>query len=356
MRVAIDARWAQGSVVGGVGRWLNSVMPRLANAVDVVPLTDSRRDALRLDVQQQALRTPIPLPSIGWLEICVPRFLSTFEGVFHSPFYLLPAQCPVPAVVSMHDVSFLTHPDLFSRSRLKGAIWRRIAARSSRSASFIHTVSSWSRDEIVRAYGVPAERIVVIPNGVEGYFRPLADEQVPQLEERLREMGVTGRYLVAFGGARRRRPGFAVQVLEILRGRGHDVQLVVIGPGVAPSAGVIVTTGVPEPTYRLLLAGADALLYPSLFEGFGLPALEAMASGTPPICSPVAALPEVLGDGALWCEDDSEAFAGAVEAMWDDPLAREALVARGIARAARFSWDDVAGRLADMYLRLEMRA
>lgn len=333
-----------------------SVLPRLAGEVDVLALVDKRRRALRLDMAQQALSTPVPLPSIGWLEVCVPRFLSSFDGVFHSPFYLLPARCPVPSVVSMHDVSFLTHPELFSGARLKGAVWRRIALRSSAAASMIHTVSEWSRDMIVSAYGVSRDRIAVIPNGVERDFRPLTEQQVPHLKLILRRLGVSGRYVLAFGGARRRRAGFAVQVWKILRSRGHDVQLVVIGSVEAPNTDVVVTTDVPEESYRLLLAGADALLYPTVFEGFGLPALEAMASGTPPICSPVTALPEVLGDGALWSDDDPEAFAGSVEALWADPARYEAIVARGLDRAARFDWDVVAARIVDLYRRIALEA
>lgn len=352
-RVAIDARWAQGEPVGGIGRMLRSVLPRLATKVDVLALTDPRRGDLPLDVDHRELRTPIPMPAIGWLELCVPRFLASFPGIFHSVFYLLPRRCRAPSIVTLHDVSFETHPHRFPFA--KRSVWRSNVRRGVKKAAAIHTVSDWSRDEIVRCYGLPAESIAVIPNGVEPDFHPLTGNEEQELSALLGRLHVRRSYLVALGGAGRRNVDIAVEAWKLLRRRGLPHDLVVLGSVGDADEGLVAVPLLPDREYRQVLAGAALFLYPTEYEGFGLPAVEAMASGTPPVCSRISALPEVLVDAAVWADRSAEGIASASEEVLRKADMYRRLVDAGLARARRFDWDVAADQLAELYRQVAMR-
>lgn len=326
MRVALDGRTMQVPVPGGIGRALNNLVPLLARDVDLVLLLDAALPPVDHDVTQVRLRTPVRQVSSTWLQTTAPWWLRGYDGVFHCPFYGLPFRCPVPGVVSLHDLSFEHRPELFSRRHLWS--FRVQARRAARTAAVVLTPSEWVRQDVISTYGVPADRVLVAPNPVDPVFRPDADAQ-----PHLRRLGVEGRYLVALGGAARRNLPLAV---EAWRRAAPDRALVVVGRELPPAgSGAVVAGPVDDETLAGLLAGADAFLYPTSYEGFGMPGQEALASGAPVVAVRTSAVPEVLGECASWAaslavEDLAQALA---DLLADEP-GRLALREAGLRRAA----------------------
>ena len=237
-------------------------------------------------------------------------------------------------VVVVHDAVALTHPEWFSPAY---AAWHRRALPAvARRARRVITVSQFSRDEIAQTTGVQA---TVVAGGVDARFRPDADAAGAR-----RALGLTGPYVLTVAGEGARK-NLAVlgATARALRGRG--LELVAAGSRRAhhgPAAGVdgIRRLGyVDDALLPGLYAGASAFVLPSLHEGFGLPCLEAMASGVPVVAADRGALPATCGDAALLVEPRRpDLVAEAVLAALDDGSLRD----RGLARAAGFTWDATA--------------
>ncbi|HET6873296.1 MAG TPA: glycosyltransferase, partial [Acidimicrobiales bacterium] len=203
------------------------------------------------------------------------------------------------------------------------------------------------------AYGVGPDRLAVVPLSVSSDFHP---GRAADAEAGLAALGVRGHYVVAVGGARRRGLPVAVAAWKTVRRElpDRDLQLVVVGPERPPEEPGLVHAGsVDDRTWAALLAGADALCYPTRYEGYGLPALEACASGTAVVCAPVGALGEVLGDAAEWAEAPTvEAIAAALGRVLEDTDRRQEIEAAGLRRVATGpDWADVAALTADAYRR-----
>ena len=230
-------------------------------------------------------------------------------------------------------------------------------------------MSEQSRRDLLDLYPVDAERVSVIPLAVDAdVFRPAGADAVDAVRRRY---GIDGPYLLSLTGIEPRKNIPAL--IRAFVSLPEDVQplLVLAGP-VAPwnPAGwnlvrpvldglpprvrerIVVTGYVSEAEKVALLSGAEALVYPSLYEGFGFPVLEAMACGTPVLTSNVSALPETAGDAALLVDPgDEAAIADGMQRLLVDEALRERLRVAGPARAARFNWDDTARRTADVLRR-----
>jgi glycosyltransferase involved in cell wall biosynthesis len=341
VRVAIDLRTLQDPVVGGIGRTLRHVVPLIARTVDLLALTDERLAPIDdLPVPQHALRGPVSGRSVAWLQLAVPRFLRGYDGVFHCPFYGLPYRQPTPMVVTLHDVTFEDHPEWFPSS--KRATFRAQARWAARTARRIITVSAHEAHRIQQVYDVEPSRVVVAPNAVDPIFRP--QPAPPSL--------AGTRYVVALGGAPRRRLSAAIEAWRGLRAEHPEVALVIVGGEQPPAEeGVIVCGPLDDATWAAVLSGAEAFCYPTLYEGFGMPALEACASGTPVVCAPVGALPEVLGEAAEWSADtSSEAVGRALSNVLGDPRRATDLRAAGLERARSApGWGEIAARYVEAY-------
>ncbi len=348
MRVAIDARTMQELPLGGIGRLLAGMVPLIARDVELELLTDARRPPLATDFPQHALRGPGSARGISWLQLAAPRWLAGFDGVFHCPFYGLPYRQPVPMVVTIHDLTFEDHPDWYSKAQT--AVFRAQARHAARTARRIVADSEHVRGRIIDRYRVSPERVVVCPPGVPSLFRPDPDPE--HLASLLDSLQVRLPYVVALGGTPRRGLDIALAAWRRLRAAGAESSLVVVGserPCAEP--GVVTAGPVDDASWALLLAGAAAFCYPTSYEGFGMPALEAAASGTPVVCAPVGALPEVLGSAAAWCDTPTpDAIASGLASVLEDDARAKELRDAGIEVArSRADWELGAAVMVQAY-------
>jgi glycosyltransferase involved in cell wall biosynthesis len=252
----------------------------------------------------------------------------------------------VPAVVSIADLSFEVHPEGYSPA--KRLVFQLQARHAARVARRIITLSSSTHGELVHCYGVNPDRISIMPFGLEPRFGPSRASEGAALRERL---GATGRFLIAMGGASRRGLEVAVAAWRTVR-ETTAVDLVVVGserPQAEP--GLIYAGAVDDREWAALLAGAEAFCYPTRYEGFGVPALESIASGTPVVCAPVGSLPEVLAEAAEWCERPTVgSIAAGLLRVLDHPGHASDLRRRGLRRAAaQPPWEDAADTLLRAY-------
>jgi len=279
--------------------------------------------------------------------------------VVHGTNFVVPPTRTAAAVVSVHDLTPLHHPELCNPATLAyPGLIRRAVGRG----AWVHTDSAFVAEEVIEAFGVEPARVRAVapgvpplPHLVPGAARPLVEPLLPP---------GTGRYVLAIGTAEPRKdlPGL-VRAFDVLADRHRDLALVLAGPPGwgegALSAAVeqaragsrVVRTGWLEPpVLAALLAEATVLAFPSVYEGFGFPPLEAMAAGIPVVATRAGSLPEVLGDGASLVDvGDSDGLAEALAGVLDDPALRDRLVAAGTARAASFSWQRCGEELARLY-------
>jgi glycosyltransferase involved in cell wall biosynthesis len=329
---------------GGVGRGVANLLPGLSRKIDLHLLTDARHRPLETNLPQTALATPVPGVSASWLQVSAPRWLRGFDGLFHCPYYGLPRYLPVPGVATIHDLTFEHFPEWFTRRQRLA--FRVQARRAARSAAIVLTVSEHVRADLISTYGMEPDRVLVAYQGVDPVFCPQAEAS-----ELLNRLGVGMPYVVALGGAARRNLPLAIAAWRPLRDQASLV--VVSSEAPAPELGLYWAGPVTDADLAGLLAGASAFLYPTSYEGFGMPGLEAMACGAPVVAARHGALPEVLGEAACWAESLSvEDVSAALDALLSDEGRRRSLSEVGLQRAAtRPGWDDAVEVHLEAYAR-----
>jgi glycosyltransferase involved in cell wall biosynthesis len=278
-------------------------------------------EAMELASSSQELR-------MSW---ALPRLLRRVGAALVHTQYAVPLRCPCPAVVTVHDLSFERDPSSMpSRDR---AVFRRVVPRAVRRAARVITVSQRSQADLVELYGVDPERVVVTPNGVDPAFHP------GEVEER--------GYVLAVGAIQPRKN----QLAALSAAREAGLELRVVGPtrdrAVAEGlrrGGARLEGYVPIERLAELYRGAACLVQASRYEGFGLPVLEAMASGTPVVTVPDPALVEVVGDAAVIVE--AERLADGIRAAIAQ---HDRLAWAGLERARAFTWRATAEATVAVY-------
>jgi glycosyltransferase involved in cell wall biosynthesis len=279
-------------------------------------------------------------------------------GLLHMT-YMAPPRLRCPLVLSIHDVSYKVYPQFFSpRVRLLLAM---LVGPGIRRAARIVTISESSKRDIIRFYGVRPEKIVVTPLAAGSQYMPQPADEVARV---LRSHNLSGRYVLAVGDKQpRKNLSRLVRAFSTIALEMPDVMLVIVGQSgwqgsevgqTVKSLGlntrVRFTGFVPDSDLPALYSGADVFCYPSLYEGFGLPPLEAMACGAPTVTSNTSSLPEVVGDAALTVDPLSVGeMVGALRNLLADSTKRQEYGRRALHQAALFSWDRTARLTRDAY-------
>jgi glycosyltransferase involved in cell wall biosynthesis len=266
----------------------------------------------------------------------LPRLLRRMGAELVHTQYALPLRCPCPAVVTIHDLSF--ERDAAHMPARDRAVFRRVVPRAARRAARVLTVSERTRRDLVELYDVAPERIVLTPNAVDPAFTPATPpERGPAVPA----------YALAVGAIQPRKN----QEAALDAARAVGLELVVVGPVKDEAVAAALRDGgarlegyVPLERLVELYRGASCLVQASRFEGFGLPALEAMACGTPVVVVDEPALVEVVGSAAVVVAEHDLAD-GIRRALGE----RDRLVAAGLARAAEFSWAETARVVVGAY-------
>ncbi len=345
----------------GIGRYAYYLAQALARRPDVrVHLIVHPRGVntrFPLAALSDLPRWPVPCdPLSPWAQVAALRWTRAWRRaglqVYHSPYYVFPYAMPLPVVVTCHDTIPTRFPDAFSPGRrwLIRAL-KRVAFRRAR---HIVADSRATATDLTRFYGVAPERITVAPLAPAPSFQPQPDTRLAAFRARY---GLPERYAVYVGSAKpHKNVPFLLRVwARFSAGHPRPPVLVLAGPGHErwpPQPGVRVLGVVPEEDLPLLYAAAWVCLFPSRYEGFGLPPLEAMACGTPVLCSDIPALAETVADGGLRLPlDQEEPWVEALARVWDDPAERARWAERGRRRAQRFTWERTAAQVVTAYRR-----
>jgi glycosyltransferase involved in cell wall biosynthesis len=272
--------------------------------------------------------------------------------------YTAPPLAPCDTVVMIHDLSFEHLPETFKRRSWMQM--RLTVRRTARAASHVVTDSEYSRQDILRMYRLPPERVTTTPLAASSRFKPINDRRV------LEKYGIEGDYILAVGSIQPRKNIarlIRAYTLMLSQHRDNAPKLVIVGKrawlseetikaaAVSSASEKIIFTGyVPESDLAALYTGALCFAYPSFFEGFGIPLLEAMRCGTPTITSDRTCFPEVVGDASLIVDPfDEQSIADGLWRMISDAALREQLRTCGFAQSSLFDWRQTARLTLDVY-------
>ncbi len=281
--------------------------------------------------------------------------------LFHSPDHLIPKYRHIPVVATLMDAIPLSHPEWvrMKYASVKGMLWKK----SAQWADHVITISEFSKQEIVHYFGVHPDRISVIPLGVDSrFFIRFSSDEIKSVTQRL---GLPDTFFLFVGTLQPRKN--LTRLLDahasLSKSLQQDVPLVIVGREGWGADEIVTKLGdeslkgkvhwlqyIPDVDVRALLQAAQALVFPSLCEGFGLPVVEAYASGLPVITSNVSSLPEVAGDAALLVDPTNiDMIADAMRKIIEDPDLAQEMSRSGLARARTFDWSTCAERTKQIY-------
>ena len=365
MRVAIDVRKLHDFGVGTYVRNLIDQLAHLDQDSEYVLLCGKHDRGLsrELGPNFRELTDPSGQYSLGE-QVTIPFHVQRIRPhVFHTPHYVLPVLTPCRSIVTIHDCIHLVFPQ-YLENRLAHSYARAAFYAATRRASRILTVSEASKRDILRFFPVPEEKVTVIYNAIaDTFYDPPPEEAVERVRERYQ---LHDRFVMYAGNVKPHKnlERLIDAFVRLREDGGHDdLKLLISGSEVSKYATLrravhrynlhkhVRFLGFqPEETLAALYRLADVFVFPSLYEGFGLPPLEAMASGTPVVVSNVSSLPEVVGDAGLLVNPyDATSIADGIRRVLDDAALRADLITRGTARARSFSWEESVKRVHAIY-------
>ncbi|HLF56899.1 MAG TPA: glycosyltransferase family 1 protein [Thermoanaerobaculia bacterium] len=341
--IAIDARKLDDFGIGTYLRGLLRGLASLDRETSYVLLGDpSALARLELPANFSVRAERSPGYSLRELWSVARAVKGSGAGLLHVPHYVVPVALGCPLVVTVHDLIHLRFPE--HRTPLETLYARIMIGRALRASRRVLAVSEATRRELLERFAARARDVAVVPNGVDERFRATLGEG--EIDSVLERFGLARGYLLFVGNPKpHKNLELLLEAHARLRARRADApRLVLIGCEPRPDRAPAICLGrLDEELLPALYRGASAVVVPSRWEGFGLPAAEAMASGTPVLATRAGALPEVVGEAGLLVEpDDAEAIAAAIERLLDEPGLAAELARRGRARADRYRWDETA--------------
>ena len=367
MRVAIDAH-SVGAKLGGNESYAVNLIEALAqidsvNNYTLYVTTAEARDRFHQRWPNFKVHTTLPHTPLIRIPLTLSAELRKHPvDVLHVQF-TAPPFCPCPVVVSIHDLSFEHLPQTFlrrSRTQL-----RLTVRHSARRADKILTLSEHTRGDVIQTYKIDPAKVAAIPLAAPAHFGPISDAK--ELQRVRHNYGIDGDYVLSVGSIQPRKNlvrlinayaalkgvytgnSFPKLVITGKRGWLYDETLRALEATGAKES-IVLTGYVPEPDLPALYSGALCFVYPSYFEGFGLPPLEAMKCGTPVVVGNQTSLPEVVGDAGLQVDPfDVSAIAGAIGELINNPELRRELSAKGLKRAELFDWRNTAQQTLKVY-------
>jgi len=374
LRIAIDYTSAVNQNAG-IGRFVRQLVQAVvaADKTDAFLLLHATPNPGRVptyptgsNVTPRVLRVNERWTNILWHRLQAPIPADWLTGpvdLFHSPDFVLPPVRAARSILTVHDLAFLLYPECAEASLR--AYLEKTVPRSVHRADYVVADSENTRNDVICLLGVPPERVTVVPGGVDPVFKPVED---PARLAALRQtigLDETTPYILFIGVIEPRKNLMGlIEAFDILKSRRSlPHKLVVAGRRGWLSGGtmeraersphrsdIIFPGFIPDGELPTLYSAAEAFAFPSHYEGFGLPVLEAMACGTPVVASWASSLPEVVGDAGMQIDpDDPERLASALELLALNPEMRADFGARGLERAALFSWDAAAKVMLDVY-------
>ena len=378
MRIAIDYTAAVNQSAG-IGRFVRGLVRAVTTLDDrneyvlvhAAPNNGCSVEApIGPNVTTRELRFRERVMTAIWHRLRIPLPVDLVTGpvdIFHAPDYVLPPVSRGITMITVHDLAFLIHPECADQNlRL---FLEKAVPRSAARANYIITDSENTRNDVICLLDADPERVFVVPGGVDPSFVPADEEAVHQVRC---EYELKLPYVLAVGVIEPRK-NFPRLIDAFSRFRvrtGLNYELVIAGGNGwlsdetyreaerSPFSNSVRFTGyVPDRNLAALYSGAEVFAYPSLYEGFGLPVLEAMACGTTVVCANTSSLPECAGDAALlFPPDDPDAIAATLEQACGDTTLRSDLIRRGEQRVAEFQWERAAERLIEIYERVGQQA
>ena len=364
MKIGIDAREIENGVRTGIGRALSVFLDYFESRQDGnTAFLFSTRPIERPDSpRMQKVVAPSAMTFV-WDQFTLPRLIRNAQiDLFYSTYYKVPIRAPCPCVSTIYDLMYLTFPMYQKESRLSLFFYKTFARMLIKKASRIITSSAYSQKEIAGFYRINAEKIITIPLGVPSAFCPASPGRIKEL---MRRFGIKRDYILYTGNFNpHKNVSGLIKSFAIVHDQFPDCMLVLAGytksHGCAiatqiADAGlqknVIVASTISETDLPALYSGARLFVMPSLYEGFGYPPLEAMACGTPVVCSNATSLPEVVGDAALLVDaNNPHDMAKAIIQILESPDMARILSKKGLERAKIFSGDNYAKNVYNLLM------
>lgn len=357
--IAIDARW----LVGGIGTYIENLLHGLGQNANGMEFHAIARGVDAARVKECCAHVDVidvPIYTVRE-QFLIPRAAKGCD-LLHVPHFNVPLLHRGPLVVSIMDVIHLRAPQY--RNKWSSYVYARpMLKAAARTAEHIVTVSHYSKAQIMETLRTPASKISVIHCGVGAQFREYGNDQ--KFQNAARILGIDTPFLLYVGNLKPHKnvPTLLRAYAQLRRGKGFAHSLLIVGDDARWKHSVVeecVRLGIRDTTVFApfvsadllprIYAAADALVMPSTAEGFGLPVLEAMACGTPVVCSSAASLPEVAGDAALYFDPaSSEELAARIERLLHSSELRASLRDRGLQRAKQFTWQEFTRKHMALY-------